>query len=210
MNSRLGLGAYYKGERVKIAIIAACIVPLAGCATARQTYTPDGKVGHSINCSGSALNWGMCYEKAGETVRRQRVYGRRRRLRSGTGHVRHAVWLVQHVHEQPVDGYRVQGLAHRGSAQMPSQKKIAMKKFLAAAVLAGLASTAFADEYVNGHYRSDGTYVQPHHRSSPNDNEFDNYNAKGNVNPYTGKQGNQPHELSEPYQPPKAYRPRKN
>ena len=51
---------------MKIAIIAACIVPLAGCATARQTYTPDGKVGHSINCSGSALSWGQCYEKAGE------------------------------------------------------------------------------------------------------------------------------------------------
>lgn len=37
-----------------------------GCATAKQTYTSDGQQGYSITCSGSALNWGMCYEKAGE------------------------------------------------------------------------------------------------------------------------------------------------
>jgi hypothetical protein len=39
---------------------------LAGCATSSQTYAPDGSQAHSINCSGSALNWGMCYEKAGQ------------------------------------------------------------------------------------------------------------------------------------------------
>ncbi len=37
-----------------------------GCATSKQVYTSDGGTGYSINCSGSALNWGMCYEKAGE------------------------------------------------------------------------------------------------------------------------------------------------
>lgn len=32
-----------------------------------------------------------------------------------------------------------------------------------------MATTALAqDVYVNGYYRSDGTYVQPQHRSSPN------------------------------------------
>jgi len=39
---------------------------LGACATAKQTYTSDGKEGYSITCSGSALNWGMCYEKAGK------------------------------------------------------------------------------------------------------------------------------------------------
>ena len=38
---------------------------LGGCATASKTYTADGKEGYNIACSGSALNWGMCYEKAG-------------------------------------------------------------------------------------------------------------------------------------------------
>ena len=41
------------------------ILLLTGCATASPTYAPDGSQGHSINCSGMALNWGMCYEKAG-------------------------------------------------------------------------------------------------------------------------------------------------
>lgn len=39
---------------------------MAGCATVKTTYTADGRQGHSINCSGGALNWGACYEKAGE------------------------------------------------------------------------------------------------------------------------------------------------
>lgn len=39
---------------------------LAGCATSREIYTPDGRRGHSINCDGTVLSWGNCYEKAGE------------------------------------------------------------------------------------------------------------------------------------------------
>jgi len=37
-----------------------------GCATSKETYTADGQKGYSINCSGTALNWGKCYEKAAE------------------------------------------------------------------------------------------------------------------------------------------------
>jgi hypothetical protein len=47
-------------------LVLSLITLLGGCATANQTYTADGQKGYSINCSGSALNWGMCYEKAGE------------------------------------------------------------------------------------------------------------------------------------------------
>lgn len=39
---------------------------LAGCAVAKDTYLPDGGKGFSINCSGTALSWGNCYEKAGD------------------------------------------------------------------------------------------------------------------------------------------------
>lgn len=49
----------------KFGFIALCAI-LTGCATSKETYTQDGSKGHSINCSGTALNWGMCYEKAGE------------------------------------------------------------------------------------------------------------------------------------------------
>ena len=45
------------------------------------------------------------------------------------------------------------------------------------------------DVAVDGYYKSNGTYVQPHHRSSPNNTTSDNYSHKGNVNPYTGQKG---------------------
>ncbi len=38
---------------------------ITSCATSKQIHTSSGKIGHSIDCSGGALNWGMCYEKAG-------------------------------------------------------------------------------------------------------------------------------------------------
>lgn len=50
---------------------------------------------------------------------------------------------------------------------------------------------AFADVYVRGHYRSNGTYVDPHYRTSPNNSSYDNWSSYGNTNPYTGKKGYQ-------------------
>ena len=54
--------------------------------------------------------------------------------------------------------------------------------------LALLCSTAWAG-WVSGHTRSDGTWVQPYYRSNPNNTVRDNYDYKGNVNPYTGDTG---------------------
>ena len=48
---------------------------------------------------------------------------------------------------------------------------------------------AFADVYVNGYYRSNGTYVDPHYRSDPNHTPSDNWSSWGNTNPYTGQKG---------------------
>jgi len=50
----------------RLFVLLTVAVGMSGCATASKTYTPDGKEGYSISCSGSALNWGMCYEKAGD------------------------------------------------------------------------------------------------------------------------------------------------
>lgn len=65
------------------------------------------------------------------------------------------------------------------------------------------AGSAFAkDVYVQGHTTSNGTYVAPHHRSSPDSNPYNNYGTKGNANPYTGQQGNiqpQPNYGAQPY-----------
>lgn len=54
---------------------------------------------------------------------------------------------------------------------------------------AGLIGTAMADTYVRGYYRNDGTYVQPHYRSSPDRSYNNNWSVRPNVNPYTGQQG---------------------
>lgn len=40
---------------------------------------------------------------------------------------------------------------------------------------------------VKGYYKSNGTYVQPHYRSNPDSNPYNNYSYPGNINPYTGK-----------------------
>ncbi len=48
---------------------------------------------------------------------------------------------------------------------------------------------AFADEYVRGYTRSDGTSVDGYYRSSPNSTQTDNFSTSGNINPYTGEMG---------------------
>jgi hypothetical protein len=63
-----------------------------------------------------------------------------------------------------------------------------MRLFLAALALI-FATAALADTHVKGYYKKNGTYVEPHYRSSPNSTINDNYSTKGNVNPYTGKEG---------------------
>jgi hypothetical protein len=57
------------------------------------------------------------------------------------------------------------------------------------ALLVSLVGYAVADVYVQGYYRNNGTYVQPHYRSSPNSSVYDNWSVKPNVNPYTGQPG---------------------
>lgn len=43
--------------------------------------------------------------------------------------------------------------------------------------------------HVNGYYRSNGTYVKSHNRTSPNSTNRDNFSTIGNTNPYTGQLG---------------------
>lgn len=51
---------------MKLSIIVLITAFVTGCASASKTYGPDGREAYSLNCSGTARNWGMCYEKAGE------------------------------------------------------------------------------------------------------------------------------------------------
>ncbi len=43
--------------------------------------------------------------------------------------------------------------------------------------------------YVDGYTRSNGTYVEPHYQTNPNDTTYDNYGTRGNYDPYTGAYG---------------------
>ena len=74
-------------------------------------------------------------------------------------------------------------------------------KLLTSLFLFALLSVSFvanADTSVRGYYRSDGTYVQPHYRSSPNQYRYDNYSSQGNTNPYSGEKGYKQHEYTTP------------
>ncbi|WP_249409180.1 hypothetical protein [Acinetobacter sp. NRRL B-65365] len=50
-------------------------------------------------------------------------------------------------------------------------------------------SYLYAGVSVRGYYRSNGTYVSPHMRSSPDGHFYNNWSTAGNINPYTGKVG---------------------
>ena len=49
--------------------LSACAVSisllLSGCASVSETYAPDGSKAYALNCSGTARDWGLCYEEAG-------------------------------------------------------------------------------------------------------------------------------------------------
>src|SRR5689334_20520798 len=49
---------------------------------------------------------------------------------------------------------------------------------------------------VRGYTTKNGTYVAPHTQTNSNGTKLDNWSAKGNINPYTGKMG-----TKDPYAP---------
>jgi hypothetical protein len=49
---------------------------------------------------------------------------------------------------------------------------------------------AWSEEtFVDGHFRKDGTYVQPHWRTMPDSSFNNNWSTSPNVNPHTFQQG---------------------
>lgn len=58
---------------------------------------------------------------------------------------------------------------------------IRVRDVFAVGVIAfALAGVASAQQWVNGYYKKDGTYVQGHYRSSPNQYRYDNYGSRSN------------------------------
>jgi len=62
-------------------------------------------------------------------------------------------------------------------------------KMLAFILAVTFAGSVYAGEYVNGYTRSNGTYVNGYTRSSPDSSYNNNYEVKGNTNPYSGNEG---------------------
>ncbi len=52
-----------KWRAILIAGVGCLIV--AGCATTRQSYAPDGRKAYTLNCSGLARGWDKCFSAAG-------------------------------------------------------------------------------------------------------------------------------------------------
>jgi len=73
-----------------------------------------------------------------------------------------------------------------------------MKKFASLALIV-LSTSAVAQTYVAPYVKQDGTYVEGHYKSQPNNTKTDNYSSQGNTNPYTGKEG-----TVDPYKPQTA------
>lgn len=66
-----------------------------------------------------------------------------------------------------------------------------MKKLIFTIALAFAAKSSFGQSHVavRGYVKSNGTYVESHHRTSPNNTVKDNWSTSPNVNPYTGNIG---------------------
>ena len=64
-----------------------------------------------------------------------------------------------------------------------------IKLLIAFAFVFASTSLVFSQTHVDGYYRSNGTYVQPHYRSSPDSSTYNNWSTRGNTNPYTGARG---------------------
>jgi hypothetical protein len=66
-----------------------------------------------------------------------------------------------------------------------------MKRLVFACLAVVAAAPAFAQSstYVNPYVRNNGTYVQGHHRTTPDSSIYNNWSTRPNVNPYTGRVG---------------------
>lgn len=79
-----------------------------------------------------------------------------------------------------------------------------MKNLLLIAAFLFTGYFGFAQQvYVQSYTKSNGTYVQGHYRTAPNNTVNDNWSTVGNVNPHTGQAGYKPREST--YTPPKTY-----
>jgi len=66
-----------------------------------------------------------------------------------------------------------------------------MRTLILTAVLLSTSVFAAGSHTVRPHMTKRGTYVQQHRQTNPDHSKANNWSTKGNVNPYTGKQGSE-------------------
>lgn len=73
-----------------------------------------------------------------------------------------------------------------------------MKSLLFSLVFLFIAVCSYAQNqtYVNGYYKSDGTYVPGHYRQTPNSTNHDNWSTTQQRNPYTTENGSRAKDYS--------------
>lgn len=68
-------------------------------------------------------------------------------------------------------------------------KPLLLASALALSLFAVPAMAKGGSHAVSGHTTKNGTYVPPHRATNPDSSKSNNWSHKGNVNPYTGKEG---------------------
>ena len=68
--------------------------------------------------------------------------------------------------------------------------------FVGIALLLATGTTFAADQAFKGYLRKDGTYVEPYHRTTPDNNLYDNYASQAYLHPWTGHRGTERNEFS--------------
>ena len=68
--------------------------------------------------------------------------------------------------------------------------------FILAFVFTSVLTYAQSQTWVNGYYKSDGTYVQGHYKQTPNSTNHDNWSTTQQRNPYTLDNGSRAKDYS--------------
>lgn len=72
---------------------------------------------------------------------------------------------------------------------MKNVTKLALLTLFVFGLFISINSVSRAATRVGGYYKSNGTYVQPYYKSTPDSTRWNNYSTRGNYNPYTGSKG---------------------
>lgn len=51
---------------MKLILPISLLALLTACASSKEIEIAEGQRGYSVDCSGNALNWSLCYEEAGD------------------------------------------------------------------------------------------------------------------------------------------------